>query len=137
MTKQSLRQMGNPMKPKILALAVGVLALCACSSTGGSRASNEETINATVTRSVFGPDRIELSINGQTYRGEWKTQPPSKEQAEGAGYRHRQHMHQVTNTLTADDGSEVQCHWQTHLYAAEGRCLSANREFSLSLQRDW
>jgi hypothetical protein len=124
------------MKFRLLILAISVLALTACSSSGALRISDAETIKATVTRHLFGPDQIEVSLNEKVYRGEWQVGPPSKEQTAGATFRHRQHMHSVKNTLKAEDGSEMSCQWNTHLYAADGKCSVAGREFPLSLKQD-
>lgn len=122
------------MKFRLPILAIGALALTACSSSGALKTSEGETINSTVTRHLFGPDQMEISLNGKVYRGEWKVGPPSKEQTAGAPFRHRQHMHSVKNTLKAEDGSEMSCQWNTHLSAAEGKCSVAGREYLLSLK---
>lgn len=118
-------------------LAIGTLALTACSSSGSLRTSDAETVKATVTRHLFGPDQIEVSLNDKVYRGEWKVGPPLKEQTAGETFRHRQHMHSVKHTLKAEDGSEMSCQWNTHLYAADGKCSVAGREYSLALKQDW
>jgi hypothetical protein len=123
------------MKFKLLIVAFGALTLTACSSSGVLRTSDAETIKATVTRHLFGPDQIEVSLNDKIYRGEWKLGPPSKEQTAGEPFRHRQHMHSVKNTLKAEDGSEMSCQWNTHLYAADGKCSVSGKEYALSLKQ--
>ena len=122
------------MKFRLPILAIGALVLTACSSSGSLKTVEAETIKATVTRHLFGPDQIEISLNDKIYRGEWKVGPPSKEQTAGETFRHRKHMHSVKNTLKAEDGSEMSCQWNTHLYSAEGKCSVAGREYLLSLK---
>lgn len=125
------------MKFKLPMLAISVLAMSACSSSGSLKMTDAETITATVHRHFFGPDQMEISLNNKVYRGDWKPGPPSKEQTAGETFRHRQHMHSVKNTLKSDDGSEMSCQWNTHLYSADGKCSVAGREYSLSLKQDW
>jgi hypothetical protein len=124
------------MKFRLSILAFGVLAMTGCSSSGSLKTSGDESIKATVTRSILGPDKVEISLNGKIYRGEWKVGPPSKEQTAGEAFRHRRHIHSVKNTLKAEDGTEMSCQWDTHLYAADGKCLAAGKEYSLSLKQD-
>jgi hypothetical protein len=125
------------MKLRLLILAIGTLALSACYSSGALRTSDAETIKATVTRHLFGPDQIEVSLNDKIYRGEWRVGQPSKEQTAGATFRHRKHLRSVTHTLKAEDGSEISCQWNLHGYAAEGKCSVAGQEYSLFLKQDW
>ncbi len=125
------------MKFRLLILAIGALALSACTSSGSLRTSDAETIKATVTRHLFGPDQMEISLNGKMYHGEWKVGAPTKEQTAGETFRHRMHMHSVKNTLKAEDGSVMSCQWETHLYAADGKCSVVGKEYSLSLKQDW
>lgn len=122
------------MNSKLILLAASTAVLTACTSTGSMKSGND-TLSAVVTRNLFGPDKIEATLNGKVYRGDWKVGPPSKEQTQGETFRHRQHMHSVKNVLKADDGSEMQCQWKTHLYAADGSCVAHGREYPLSLRQ--
>jgi hypothetical protein len=122
------------MNPKLILLAASTIALAACTSTGSMKSGND-TLSAVVTRNLLGADRIEATLNGKVYRGDWKLGPPSKEQTQGEPFRHRQHMHTAKTSLMADDGAEMNCQWNTHLYAADGVCAVGGREFPLSLQQ--
>ena len=98
---------------KIILIAAGIaLGLSACSST----------------------HRVEVSLDGKTYRGEWRTSDPSKEQKAATTYPHRKHVGQVQSTLKADDGSTVDCRWLAHGDTAEGACSGNGREYLLDLK---
>lgn len=122
------------MNPKLILLAASTIALAACTSTGSMKSGND-SLSAVVTRNLFGPDKIEATLNGKIYRGDWKLGAPSKEQTQGESFRHRQHMHTAITSLKSNDGSEMNCQWNTHLYAADGVCTVGGRDFPLSLQQ--
>ena len=122
------------MNSKLILLAASATLLAACTSTGSMKSGND-TLSAVVARNLFGPDKIEATLNGKVYRGDWQVGPPSKEQTQGETFRHRQHMHSAKNILKADDGSGMECQWKTHLYAADGSCLVDGREYPLSLKQ--
>jgi len=122
------------MKSKLILLAASTIVLAACTSTGSMKSGND-TLSAVVTRNLFDPDRIEVTLNGKVYRGDWQLGPPSKDETQGATYRHRTHMHTVKHTLKADDSSTMECQWKTHLYAADGLCVSNGKEYSIALKR--
>lgn len=124
------------MKKSLVAAAIGALLLSGCTSIGSVKNGSDEA-SAVVTRNLFGPDRIEVTLNGKTYRGDWILSPPAKEQLEGQTRRHRQHISSAKQTLKADDGSEMTCQWKTHLYAYNGNCTVGNREYALSLEQKW
>jgi hypothetical protein len=122
------------MNTKLILLAASATLLAACTSAGSIKTGND-TLSAVVTRNLFGPDKIEATLNGKIYRGDWQVGPPSKEQTEGETYRHRRHMHSVEHTLKADDGATMACRWQTHLYAADGLCTAAGKEYSIAIKQ--
>lgn len=124
------------MRTSLIATAIGALLLSACTSIGSLKIGSDE-ISAAVTRNLFGPDRIEVTLNGKVYRGDWILSPPAKEQTEGQPRRHRQHIASAKQTLKADDGSEMTCQWKTHLYAYDGNCTIGGREYALSMGQQW
>lgn len=122
------------MNSRLILLAASTTILAACTSTGSMKSGND-TLSAVVTRNLLGPDRIEVTLNGKNYQGDWQVGPPSKEQTQGETFRHRQHMHSAKSVLKTDGGSEMVCQWKTHLYAADGSCAVDGREYPLSLRR--
>lgn len=122
------------MNSKLILIAASSIVLAACTSTGSMKSGND-TLSAVVARNLFGPDKIEATLNGKIYRGDWQVGPPSREQTQGETFRHRQHMHSAKNSLKADDGSGMECQWKTHLYAADGSCVVDGREYPLSLRQ--
>lgn len=122
------------MNSKLILIAASSIVLVACTSAGSIKTGND-TLSAVVTRNLFGPDKIEATLNGKIYRGDWQVGPPSKEQTEGATYRHRRHMNTAKQTLKADDGATMECQWETHLYAADGVCVANGKEYSIALKR--
>lgn len=122
------------MNTKLILLAASATLLAACTSTGSMKSGND-TLSAVVARNLFGPDKIEATLNGKVYRGDWQVGPPSREQAQGATYRHRSHMNTAKQTLKADDGSTMECQWKTHLYTADGVCVANGKEYSIALKR--
>ncbi len=122
------------MNPKLILLAASTTLLAACTSTGSMKAGND-TLSAVVTRNLFGPDKIEATLNSTVYRGDWQVGPPTKEQTQGEPFRHRLHMHTAKQTLKADDGSTMECQWKTHLYAADGVCVANGKEYSIAIKQ--
>jgi hypothetical protein len=122
------------MNSKLILIAASTMVLAACTSAGSVKTGND-TLSAVVTRELVGPDKIEVTLNGKVYRGDWQVGPPSKEQTQGETFRHRRHMHSAKNILKADDGSGMECQWKTHLYAADGSCVADGREYPLSLRQ--
>ncbi|MFY9328975.1 MAG: hypothetical protein WAO76_13325 [Georgfuchsia sp.] len=120
---------------KIL-ISVGIaLGLSACSSTGTLQSPRSDAkISGIVMRGFFEPHRVEVSLDGKTYRGEWRTGCPTKEQKDATTYPHRKHIGQVQSTLKADDGTRLDCHWLTHGNTAEGACSGNGREYPLVLK---
>lgn len=120
---------------KNLLIAVGIaLGISACSSTGALQSPRSDAkASGTLTRGLVEPHRVELKLDGKTYRGEWLTGEPSKEQKAATTYPHQKHIGQVQSTLKADDGSTLHCHWQTHGDIAEGVCSGDGRETRLVL----
>ena len=118
---------------KIILIAAGIaLGLSACSSTGTLQSPRSDAkVSGTITRGFIEPHRVEVSLDGKTYRGEWRT---SKEQKAATTYPHRKHVGQVQSTLKADDGSTVDCRWLAHGDTAEGACSGNGREYLLDLK---
>lgn len=123
------------MKTNLLIAAGIALGLSACSSTGTLQSPRADTkTSGTLTPGLVEPHRVEVSLDGKTYRGEWRTGEPSKAQKAATGYPHQKHIGQVVSTIKADDGSTLDCRWQTHGDIAEGACAGNGREFPLALK---
>lgn len=123
------------MKTNLLIAAGIALGLSACSSTGTLQSPRADAkASGTLTRGFLEPHRVEVSLDGKTYRGEWRTGEPSKEQKAATNYPHQKHIGQVVSALKADDGSTLDCRWQTHGDIAEGACTGNGREFPLVLK---
>lgn len=121
---------------KNIAIAAGIaLGLAACSSTGALQSPKGDTsITGTVTRGVFEPHGVEVRLDGKTYRGEWRTGTPTAEQKAATTLPHKKHIGQVKSTLSADDGSKLNCTWQSHGDTADGACTGNGREYPLVLK---
>lgn len=123
------------MKTNLLIAAGIALGLNACSSTGTLQSPRADAkVSGTLTRGLVEPHRVEVSLDGKTYRGEWRTGEPTKEQKAATTYPHQKHIGQVVSTLKADDGNTLDCRWQTHGGVAEGACIGNGREFPLVLK---
>lgn len=121
-------------QPKLLVLTTVVLALAGCSSVGTLQSTKAGTaISGTVTRDLFEPHLVQVRLDGKTYRGEWRGVPASPEQKKATPYPHRKHVGQAVATLKAEDGSLLDCHWETHGETAEGVCSTAGRNYPLTL----
>ena len=122
------------MKNSVL-IALGLVsALSACSSTGTLQAKNADLkISGFVKRGLIEPFPVELSIDGKTYRGEWRTGAPTKEQRAATPIPHRSHVGQVNATLKADDGTALNCQLLSHGNSAEGTCTGNGREYPVVL----
>lgn len=124
-----------PLQKKLLIATLGALVLSACSSTGILQSTKPENkIDGVVKRGAFEPHQVEVTLDGKTYRGEWRTGAPTKEQKSEAGRPHRYHVGQVRTTLRADDGSQLDCQWQTHSQTGEGVCAAGGREYPMVLK---
>lgn len=122
------------MQKHFVIATLAALGLAACSSTGSLQSSKGDKISGTLTRGLIEPYRVEVNLDGKAYRGEWRTGAPTPEQKAAAGYPHRFHVGQVRSTLTAADGSKLDCQWQTHSDAGEGTCTGNGREYPLVLK---
>lgn len=124
------------MRLKLFCLSVlGALFVSACSSTGSLQSSNPDSaISGTLTRGLLNPGRVEVVLNGKTYRGNWRVEEPTAEQRAEISYPHRRHIGTVNSTLSADDGGKLVCHWKTHSDIAEGSCVADGREYPLNLK---
>jgi len=122
------------MQKNLLIATCAVLALSACSSTGTLKSPQTDAkISGTVTRGLIEPYRVEVSLEGKSYRGEWRTSDPTKELRASTGFPHQKHIGQVRAVLAADDGSKLECRWNTHGDTAEGSCKAGNRDYALTL----
>ncbi len=122
------------MNSKLIFIAASILVLAACTSAGSVKTGND-TLSAVVTRNLFGPDKIEATLNGKVFRGDWQLGPPSKDETQGATYRHKVHMHTAKQTLKADDGATMECQWKTHLHAADGLCVANGKEYAIAIKQ--
>lgn len=123
------------MKNNLL-IATGIaLGLSACSSTGTLQSPQADTkVNGTLMRGLVEPHRIEINLDGKIYWGDWRTTAPTPEQKTATSYPHQKHIGQVRSTLKSNDGSVLDCHWDTHGETAEGSCSSGNRSYPLTLK---
>lgn len=117
-------------------MTCGILfGLSACTSTGSLQPTQPGTkLSGSVTRGVVEPHRVEVSLDGKTYTGEWRTTAPTPEQKAATSYPHQKHIGQVRSTLKASDGDVLDCHWDTHGETAEGSCSSGDRSYPLILK---
>lgn len=123
------------MKSNFLITSAIALGLSACSSTGTLQSPRADAkVSGTLTRGLVEPHGVAVNLDGKTYRGEWRTGEPTKEQRAATTYPHQKHIGQVQSTLKADDGSTLDCRWQTHGEIAEGACTGNGREFPLVLK---
>lgn len=117
-------------------MTCGILfGLSACASTGELQSTQPGTkITGSVIRGAVEPHRVEVSLDGKTYSGEWRTTAPTPEQKATTSYPHQKHIGQVRSTLKSNDGGVLDCHWDTHGATAEGSCSSGDRAYPLILK---
>lgn len=122
------------MQKHFVITALTALGLAACSSTGSLQSSQGDKISGTLTRGLIEPYRVEVNLDGKVYRGEWRTGAPTPGQKAATTYPHRKHIGEVRSMLKADDGSMLDCRWETHGDTAEGACAGHGREYPLVLK---
>ena len=123
------------MQQSIFITAGLSLMLAACATTGTLQsATGAATISGTLTRSLFEPHRVEVILDGRKYHGEWRTGAPTQEQLKAKTLPHKRHFGQVQSVLVADDGSKLDCRWQTHEMTGTGSCSSGSVEYPLILK---
>lgn len=111
------------------------LMLAACATNGTLQsATGDATISGTLTRSLFEPYQIEITLDGKKYHGEWRTAEPTREQYTRTAWPHKRHIGQVHSVLLADAGSKLDCRWQTHSETGTGSCSSGSVEYPLILK---
>lgn len=93
-----------------------------------------QKISGVVERGLFEPYKVQVTLSGKTYRGEWRSEAPSAEQRAAITLPHKYHIKQVRSTLAADDGAKMACHWKTHSETGEGTCTAEGREYALELK---
>lgn len=119
-----------------LLLALGTVALAACTTTSQLRPTTPDApISGTVTRGWLEPYRVEIVLDGKPYRGEWRTLALSPEQLKETSYPHRKHAGEVRTTLSAEDGSHLDCDFRIGGSVDEGTCIGPNkRQYQLRLK---
>ena len=123
------------MQKKFLIAALLGLALAGCSSSGTLQSiAVGSTVSGTVTRGFIEPHRVEVTVDGKRYRGEWRTGVPTPEQRQATALPHQKHIGLVRSTLRADDGGQIDCRWQTDGYTGQGVCAGAGREYPMILK---
>lgn len=123
------------MQKNLLIATFVTLGLSACTSIGSLQSTQADArISGTVTRGFLEPYRVEINLDGKTYRGEWRTGAPTAEQKATTTRPHRKHVGEVRSVLLADDGSKLDCRWLTHSETGEGSCSADNREYPLTLK---
>lgn len=123
------------MQIKMVIAAAALVGISACSSTVSIQAKNPDVkISGKVTRGFVEPHEVEVIMDGKTYRGEWRTSAQTAAQTASTSYPHRYHIGQVTSALVAEDGSKLDCRWQTHSQVGEGTCKAGNHEILLILK---
>lgn len=85
-------------------------------------------------RDAVEPHRVEVSLDGKTYLGEWRTTAPTPEQKAATTYPHQKHIGQVRSTLMSNDGGVLDCYWDTHGETAVGSCSFGDRSYPLILK---
>lgn len=84
-----------------------------------------------MTRGVFGPNQIEIVVEGKRYRGEWQ----SESDPDAVSWPHQRHAGKASAELTADDGSKLSCRWTFHGVKGEGTCTCpGSREYRMTTQ---
>lgn len=121
------------MKNSLLIVLGLVSALSACTSTFQAKNADSK-ISGFVKRGLIEPFPVEISIDGKTYRGEWRTGAPTQEQRAATPIKHRRHIEQATVTLKADDGAELNCQLLSHGSFADGSCTGNGREYPVVLK---
>lgn len=122
------------MQKNLLIAAVMSLGLTACATGTLQSPQPDAKISGTVAFGLIEPHRVEVTLDGKTYQGEWRTGAPTGEQKAAAGRPHRYHVGQVRSTLSAADGSKLECQWQTHSQTGEGSCKAGDRDYPLTLK---
>lgn len=123
------------MKVTSLVTLIMCLFLAACSTTKILPSENPEAdISGSITRHLFAPDRIEISVAGRVYRGEWRITSLTTTQLAKINYPHRRHMGYAQLDLTADDGHQLICHFNLHSQMGEGTCSDGLRSYPMSIR---
>ena len=120
----------------VTVVAVAV-ALTGCSSVEILQsATGNPSISGVVKRDLIKPDVVEVTLEGKTYRGEWRSDNPTPEQKKEIRYPHRKHTYRVVSVLTADDGSKLACSWLINGDTGDGSCAAGDRDFPLTLKTE-
>jgi hypothetical protein len=135
MTSEDFQMKGNIMHKTAFFTAALSLLLAGCTTTGTLQSvAPGAAISGTLTRGAIEPHRIEVAVDGRKYRGEWRTGEPTQAQRAATALPHQWHIGQVRSVLVADDGSMMECRWQTHGNSAEGTCKTSDREYPVILR---
>lgn len=109
--------------------------LTACATIGTLQSSKGDAkISGTLTRSLFEPYWVEITLDGKEYQGEWRTSEPTREQYAATAWPHKKHIGQVHSVLIANAGSKLDCRWQTHGETGTGSCTLGSHEYPLTLK---
>ena len=79
------------------------------------------------------PHQIEVTLDGQIYTGEWRTQE-APDHPLAQSYTHRHTVGRVVTTLTSRDGKHLYCNWLVEGLHGSGTCeAESHRKFDVTI----
>jgi len=106
-----------------------------CSSASLTLRSENSTQGGSgvVRQGLVQPYQIELTLDGQTYTGEWRTQDASDHPL-AQSYTHKHTVGRVVTTLTSRDGKHLYCNWLVEGLHGSGTCeAESHRKFDVTI----
>lgn len=84
-------------------------------------------------QSFVEPHQIEVSVDGQVYRGEWRSQE-APDHPLAQTYLHKRTVGRVETTLTSSKGRRMHCNWLVDSLHGYGTCEDQDhRKFDVTI----
>jgi hypothetical protein len=86
-----------------------------------------------VRQSFVQPHQIEVTLDGQIYAGEWRSQE-APDHPLAQSYTHKHTVGRVVTTLTSRDGRHLYCNWLVDGLHGYGSCeAESHRKFDVTI----
>jgi hypothetical protein len=108
-------------KCTVLALSAALLSGCAPTQLTLHPERSGQDGTGIVRQSFLEPHQIEVTVAGQVYTGEWRSQE-APDHPLAQSYLHKRSVGRVVTTLTNSEGRRMHCNWLIHGLSGYGTC---------------
>ncbi len=122
------------MNRRTLVCLLCIVGFSGCTLRDPLHSTQPDVIQGTLIGGLAEQPRVEVTMNGKTYMGPWRTSLPSREQLDREGSVHRRHMRIMHAEPKAADGEQLICEWILHGVTGNGTCKTATGAYRLDVR---